>query len=307
MYHVLNRGGQREDIFLDEEDRQKFLATLEESCRKTDWQVHAYCLMRDHFHLVIETPNANLVAGMHWLSGVYTKRFNIRHKLCGHVLAGRYKALIVEGSGNGYLRTVCDYVHLNPVRAKLLRAEEPLEAFPWSSYGWYLKAPAQRPAWLRVDRLLGEKGIPKDSEAGRQSFALQMEGRRAEESSAGYEEIRGAWFVGSEQFRQELLAAASERIGLNHYGSSRYETGVQKAERIISEALQGWGWQEKDLGSRPKGDQCKVTLARRLRAETTMTLKWIAQRLEMGSWTYVSNLLHERPLQPRQQQLPLCQ
>ena len=82
---------------------------------------------------------------------------------------------------------------------------------------------------------------------------------------------------------------------------------MQKAERIISEALQDWGWQEEDLGSGRKGDQRKVTLARRLRTETTMTLKWIAHRLALGSWPYVSNLLRQQPLQPQQQQLPLCQ
>ena len=120
MYHVMNRGDQREDILRDDQDRQKFLSTLGEACAKTEWQVHAYCLMRNHFHLVLETPQPNVVFGMKWLLGVYTKRFNIRHKLCGHLFAGRYKALVVEGSGNGYLRTVCDYVHLNPVRAKLL-------------------------------------------------------------------------------------------------------------------------------------------------------------------------------------------
>jgi len=86
---------------------------------------------------------------------------------------------VVEGSGNGYLRTVCDYVHLNPVRAKLLSPEAALESFPWSSYREYLKPPGQRPGWLRVDRLLGEKGIPKDSEAGRRQFGWQMERRRA--------------------------------------------------------------------------------------------------------------------------------
>jgi putative transposase len=132
MYHVMNRGDQREDIFKDDQDRQKFLSTLGEACVKTEWQVHAYCLMRNHFHLVLETPQPNLVFGMKWLLGVYTKRFNIRHKLCGHLFAGRYKALVVEGSGNGYLRTVCDYVHLNPVRAKLLPPEVALESYRWS-------------------------------------------------------------------------------------------------------------------------------------------------------------------------------
>ena len=126
IYHVMNRGNQRQNIFRDEADRRRFLATLAEACGKTGWQIHAYCLMRNHFHLVLETPSANLVGGMKWLLGIYTKRFNIRHKTCGHLFAGRYKALAVDGSGNGYLRTVCDYVHLNPVRAKLLKRDAPL-------------------------------------------------------------------------------------------------------------------------------------------------------------------------------------
>ena len=75
--------------------------------------------MSNHFHLVLETPNANLVEGMRWLQSTYTNRLNHRHKLFGHVFSGRYKAVLVEGSGNGYLRTVCDYVHLNPVRGAL--------------------------------------------------------------------------------------------------------------------------------------------------------------------------------------------
>jgi putative transposase len=155
IYHVMNRGDQRENIFRGIADHGMFLSTLGEACAKTEWQVHAYCLMRNHFHLVIETPQGNLVAGMKWLLGVYTKRFNLRHKLCGHVFAGRYKALIVDGSGDGYLRTVCDYVHLNPVRAKIVRTAAALESFRWSSYGEYLKPPRQRASWLRVDRLLG--------------------------------------------------------------------------------------------------------------------------------------------------------
>ena len=160
IYHVMNRGDHRENIFRDDEDRACFLSTLGEACRKTEWSALAYCLMPNHFHLVVETPQGNLVAGMKWLLGVYTKRFNIRHKLCGHLFAGRYKALIVEDSGDGYLATVCDYVHLNPVRAGLLAPPQPLEDFVWSSYPDYLKALRKRPPWLRVQRLLGEKGIP---------------------------------------------------------------------------------------------------------------------------------------------------
>jgi REP element-mobilizing transposase RayT len=213
MYHVMNRGDQREDIFRDDDDRQKFLCTLGEACAKTEWQVYAYCLMRNHFHLVLETPQPNLVFGMKWLLGVYT-------------------------SG---------------------------------------------------------KGIPKDSEAGRRQFGLQMERRRAEESAADYEQIRRDWVLGSEAFRQELLAAAVERVGPSHYGAQRQETGLQKAERMVKEELARLCWDEDQLRARRKGHRAKVMLTRRLRQETTMSLKWIAQRLQMGSWTYVSNLLNEPP------------
>jgi REP element-mobilizing transposase RayT len=294
IYHVVNRGDRREDIFKDDEDRQQFLATLGEACRKTEWQVHAYCLMRNHFHLVIETPQANLVAGMKWLLGVYTKRFNIRHKFCGHVFAGRYKALIVDGSGNGYLLSVCDYVHLNPARAKVIPPEARLESFGWSSYPAYLKPARQRPKWLRVDRLLGEKGIAKDSVAGRKQLAWQMERRRREERTADYDSVRRGWCMGSEEFRHELLAAAAERVGASHYGADRQETGEEKAQRIVREELRRRAWKEQVLPKLSKGDKSKVAMARRLRQETSMSLKWIAQRLHMGVWTYVSNLLREK-------------
>lgn len=115
---------------------------------------------------------------MAWLQSAYTIRLNHRHKLIGHVLSGRYKAQLVEGSGNGYLRTACDYVHLNPVRAHLLQPQKRLLAYPWSSFGAYLATPKHRPSWVRVDRLLGEHGIQEDTPAGRQRFEARMEQRR---------------------------------------------------------------------------------------------------------------------------------
>jgi REP element-mobilizing transposase RayT len=116
IYHVMNRGDRREPIFRDNADRQRFVETLAEVCAKTGWQVHAYVLMPSHFHLVVETPQPNLVAGMKWFLGTYTSRFNRRHKLFGHLFSGRYKSLLVDGLGSGYLKSVCDYVHLNPAR-----------------------------------------------------------------------------------------------------------------------------------------------------------------------------------------------
>ncbi|MDR3564235.1 MAG: transposase [Negativicutes bacterium] len=125
IYQVMNRGDRREAVFQDHQDRQRFLETLGEACQKTSWQIHAYCLMDNHFHLVIETPPANLVVGMKGLLGTYTGRYNRRHKEFGHLFSGRYKALVVEGSGHGYLKTVCDYVHRNPVRKRC----QPIERF----------------------------------------------------------------------------------------------------------------------------------------------------------------------------------
>src|SRR5436190_19472442 len=161
--------------------------------------------MNNHFQLVVETPEGNLVAGMKWFLGTYTGRFNRRHKVFGHLFSGRYKALMVDGSGNGYLKTVCDYVHLNPVRAHLISADQPLRAYVWSSFPEYLKAARQRPAWLRVDRLLGETGIPQDTIAGRRQFELRIEERRAQETGEEWKELRRSWCLGNAAFRQELL------------------------------------------------------------------------------------------------------
>lgn len=291
IYHVLNRGDRREAIFRDDEDRGRFLESLAEACAKTAWEVHAYCLMPNHFHLVIETPQPNLVAGMAWLMGTYTSRFNHRHKVCGHLFSGRYKSLLVSGRG-GYLRTVGEYVHLNPARAGLLGPEQPLRSYPWSSLPEYLKSPPQRPAWLRVDRLLGEYGIPKDSTAGRREFERLLEARRSAEADEDYPRIRRGWCLGDEQFRQELLERVSARAGAQHYGPELAEAAQAKAERIVTEELANRGWELNELLVRRKGDPVKVAIANRVRRETTMTLAWIAERLRMGTRTHLAHLLY---------------
>ena len=292
IYHLMNRGDHREDIFLDDTDRELFLKTLGEACTKADWQVHAWCLMRNHFHLVVETPKANLVDGMKWFLGTYTSRYNRGHKVFGHLFSGRYKCLFVDGSGNGYLKTVCDYVHLNPVRAKLLSAKHKLCEYPWSSYGEYLQPRSSRRSWLRVDRLLGEHGILKDSPAGRQQFQKSMEGRRSAEDGEAFEGVERGWCIGSEEFRKELLAQMSEKSGAEHYGPEIRESAEQKAERLVVEELRRLRWKESKLAVTRKGDDKKLQIALRLRSETTMTLAWIAHRLKMGTKTHLSHLLY---------------
>lgn len=210
----------------------------------------------------------------------------------GHLFSGRYKALIVEGSGNGYLKTVCDYVHLNPVRAKLLKAEQPLEAFAWSSYPAYLAAAGRRPAWLRVDRLLGEWRIPKDSPAGRRFFSKGMERRRWADLNREFKPVERGWCLGGEEFRRELLEQVSRSAGPRHVGEEVRQSAQAKAEGLAREELTRLGWSQEELERRRKGDAQKVRIAARLRRETTMALAWIAERLRMGTSAHLAHLLY---------------
>jgi len=288
----MNRGDRGEEIFQDDTDRELFIRTLGDACKKTDWQIHAWCLMPNHFHLVVETPRANLVAGMKWLLGTYTTRYNRRHREYGHLFSGRYKAPLVDGSGDGYLKTVCDYVHLNPVRAGLVKAEEPLKTYPWSSLGQYLAGTGQRPHWLRVDRLLGEWRIPKDSPAGRKVFGEQMERRRQEDTTQEFKAVEQSWCLGGEEFKRELLEQVSHSAGPKHVDPEIHDADEAKAERLLKAELKRLGWNEEELQIRRKGDRGKVRIAALLRRETTMTLAWIAQRLRMGTPTHLAHLLY---------------
>jgi len=293
IYHVLNRGDRRELVFLNDDDRVRFIETLGEACEKTGWQVHAFVLMPNHFHLVVETPQPNLAAGMKWFLGSYTARFNRRHGLSGHLFSGRYKSFLVGGEG-GYLRTVVDYVHLNPVRARMLQAAQAVKDFRWSSLPLYLAVPQQRPAWLRVDRAFGECGIHADSPAARQAFEQRLEGRRMQELEGEFQTLRHDWCFGEESFRRELLEQSEAQIGRHHYGPEVQESAEEKAERIVREELAKLGWLEDELRTRAKGDDAKVRIAKQLRAETTMTLEWIAGRLRMGTKGHLTHLLFWR-------------
>ena len=293
IYHLLSRGDRREAIFADDKDRMSFLRTLGATCEKAGWQVHAYCLMSNHFHLVVETPRANLVEGMKWLLGTYTMRFNRRHRLSGHVFAGRYKSLLIDGSGSGYLRSVCDYVHLNPVRARLIRKEQRLQKYRWSSYPAYLLENSKRPSWLRCDRLLGEHGLQKESRRTRLEFARRMEQRRLDPIECGLEGIRRGWCFGAEDFVARLLDRMTRSPSEHHQARERSQTDEEKAQRMIAARLAELGWDDGQLRRTRKSNSHKVALARELRAQTTVSLRWIAQSLEMGSWTHVSNLLRQ--------------
>jgi putative transposase len=126
----------------------------------------------------------------------------------------------------------------------------------------------------------------------RVEFERHMESRRGEEQPEEWKKVRRGWCLGDETFRKELLAQMAEQAGDSHYGEAKRESAQEKAQRIVAEELKRVGWEEADLLKHRKGDRRKVKLARRLRQETTMTLKWIADRLKMGVWTHVSNRLY---------------
>lgn len=150
LYHVTARGNHREDIYLDDDDRAAWLTLLGSVCDRFNWRCHAYCQMTNHYHLVIETPDANLSRGMRQLNGVYTQHINRRHRRVGHVFQGRYKSILIDKEA--YLLEVARYVVLNPVRAHMVND---VADWAWSSYRVTTDADTA-PAWLEVNWLLGQ-------------------------------------------------------------------------------------------------------------------------------------------------------
>jgi REP element-mobilizing transposase RayT len=193
VYHVTARGNAGQEIFLDDEDREAFLATLGTVVARFHWIVHAYCLMTNHYHLLVETPEANLSRGMRQLNGVTTQAFNRRHDRTGHVLEGRFKAILVEKESP--LLELARYVVLNPVRA---RAVEHPRLWKWSSY----RATSQEtrvPDFLTTDWILAQFRSKRElPERGYRRFVA--EGR----DIAVWENLRGGVFLGSDAFVKKL-------------------------------------------------------------------------------------------------------
>lgn len=144
LYHVTSRGDGREDIFLSDSDRLAWLVVFGQVCKRFNWVCHAWCQMTNHYHVLVETPEANLAQGMRQLNGVYTQRFNRAHARVGHVFQGRYKAILVER--DSYLLELSRYVVLNPLRAGMVKR---LEDWSWSSYGASCGQTAA-PEWLQT-------------------------------------------------------------------------------------------------------------------------------------------------------------
>jgi len=198
LYHITSRGNARDEIFLDNEDRGRFLETLGETVKRFGWICHAYCLMTNHYHLLVETPAPNLSRGMQLLNGVYTQRFNRHHKRYGHVLQGRFKSILVEQES--YLLELARYVVLNPVRAKMVRSTRD---WPWSSYR-ATSGHTEAPQFLEVDWTLSQFGSSRDRAIqAYKDFVRQGRGIDVWENLRAGSLLGGAGFV--ERMRLRLL------------------------------------------------------------------------------------------------------
>jgi REP element-mobilizing transposase RayT len=169
MYHVINRGNYRRDAFASDGAAEALERTLMEAARQYGWKVHAYVVMRNHYHVALETPGPTLVEGMQWFQSTLANRFNRYRKENGHLFQGRYKAQVLEDET--VLARVVDYIHLNPVRAKAVVPEE-VGSYRWSSLFRYLRG--EENANMSAGDWLAARGVWKDDKRGRRAYAAYL-------------------------------------------------------------------------------------------------------------------------------------
>jgi len=221
LYHITSRGNERRIVFVDDEDRMRFLDTLHDYHDRFRIRVHAFVLMDNHYHLVLETPRGNLVKVMQGLNSGYTGYFNRKYQRSGHLFQGRYKAILVDKKG--YLVELTRYVHLNPVRAQM--ADTP-EVYPWSSYpGYVLKSKARD--WIEYGWVLGR--FSHDLAAARRRYRKYV---RAGSSISPLENAYGQLVLGGEAFIAQTRARLKGAVPADLIAYKRLQTSA-KPQAII--------------------------------------------------------------------------
>ena len=302
IYHVMARGDGGKNVFESDDDRKAFVFRLGQVCGSHGWRVHAWVLMGNHFHLLLETPQANLVSGMKYLMGTFSQGWNRARLRRGHVFQGRYKSVPVTGTDADayYFRIVADYIHLNPARAGLAGGVQgALVGYPWSSLPSYFKG--NGPDWLVMDRVLRAFELAQDGR-GRRAYVAWLEARAANAEGKIDEEameaIRRGWYLGKETFKDRLLklldrSAARAPSGRSRSGGVIRDHGEKEATRIIRNGMKALGVPSgvAALAALPKSDKRKVILACLLREKTCVSNDWIASRLSMGHPGSVSRMI----------------
>lgn len=298
-YHVINRGNYRRDLFAGEGAAAAFERVLFEACERFGWRLHAYVIMRNHYHLALETPEPNLSAGMKWLQGTWVARFNRLRRQSGRPFQGRFKALHVE-PGEA-LAQVAHYIHLNPVRARIVPSDQ-LAAFRWTSLHHF--PVKNRPDWLEPRTVLAESGGLPDSKAGWKRYlaylALLAE-EAPKERNRRFAKLSRGWCIGSEEFRTALKRNLAGRAGLepNRFAGLEPEERQKEREAAWEEQLKAAG---KALQTDPtalpakKSAPEKVVLAALVKRITGVSNSWLAQRLAMGAPASVSQFVRRHRL-----------
>ena len=291
-YHVINRGNYRSDIFSTEGAAESFLRTLAETAEQYGWKVHAYVLMRNHYHLAIETPKANLSAGMHWLQTTFASRFNRFRKVNGRLFQGPYKALLLEDMK--VLCRVVDYIHLNPVRAGVVAPARAGE-FALSSLS-VLRRKGKRPSWLQAREWLESRGGWHDTPKGiaaYEEYLTALGNDDVAQKQAGLEKLSMGWAIGTDMWKQALAREYAQRSRIFGMGLKKDELAeIRQAqnENALAQALKTAGKQDQDLQTRPRAQAWKIKMALELR-ESGVPLNWIAKRLQLGKDSSVRSLL----------------
>lgn len=310
IYHVMARGDGGKMIFENKDDGEVFLYRLGEVCDRCGWRVHAWVLMGNHFHLLLETPQANLVAGMKWLLGVFSQGWNRARERNGHVFQGRYKSVPVSGSDADqyYFRIVADYIHLNPARAGLAGGcHGKLAHYRWSSLASYARGTG--PKWLEMDRVLQSFELAKNGR-GRRAYLAWLDARAEDGGNINekaQEAIRHGWFLGEDTFKDQLLDLMEDLKGGRRTRPRKgtaenwLDLGERDAEQLISRYAPELDLptDKKELDLLRKGDQRKALLAGLLVRKTTVSRKWLGQRLGMGHPGSVSRMLGELKNNPQ--------
>lgn len=258
--------------------------------------------MEKHFHLLLETPQANLVPGMKYLMGTFSQGWNRTRQRRGHVFQGRYKSVPVTGTEADayYFRIVADYIHLNPARAGLAGGKSgPLVGYRWSSLASYVKG--NGPDWLVMDRVLRAFELAQDGR-GRRAYVAWLEARAANDEGkvdeTAMQAMRRGWYLGKETFKDRLLKLIDPSVGNALSGRSRSggetrDDGEKQAARIGRAGMKALGGPSAKtaIGAMGKSDERKIVLAGILRAKTSVSNDWIATRLGMGHPGSVSRML----------------
>jgi REP element-mobilizing transposase RayT len=237
LYHITSRGNARRKLFLDEKDYTDFLQVLCLVVQRFHWNLHAYCLMSNHYHLLLETPEGNLSRGMRQLNGVYTQHFNRRHNRVGHLFQGRYKAILVDRES--YLLALCRYVVLNPVRANLVK--NPKE-WPWSSYrgtaGYGKPLSCLRTDWV-LEQLANEraKAIIRYREFVREGI----------KEGAPWKEVKGQLLLGNEDFIGKMKEWIRGKEKLKEIPRFQRYMGRPSLEEILKEKDRGKKSEERKI------------------------------------------------------------